>query len=1285
MTKKQQNRSRGFGSRTLSVLLALLMILSTFAVMITALPLTAHAADEISYWFVSGTLNGWTQTATSVNKINGSSGSVTIPVSGLNKIEFKMVAYQNGNHWNGNSSGSITDNTASALKWDDGSNITFSFNSSATSLTFEVYAQGMTNYVKVKANYDSTPDDPTPVDGENSYTAKVKTDNADNSAVTWVDATYYDYLSDAEISNGWLRPSHVGTGYNGALDEWYPFYLFNRDVVKRVADANSGWSTPLYFGNFCNTYGAYDGVSKPHHVGTPAGKTGYEDATGSGNVTQFNYRANNSNGVYDMYTSYLELMGSELNNGSLQTYDGTTPPYFDEALLGDKAKIVKSAFPFRKTELVSSSGTPYTRYEFDSTNATDNVYFTWKTEGGKTYPEYVNYGAGTTYGVKDGIKDFMNTESGYGIFPFNNASSNNKGSRTYANDNLDYGFGIRMDMKFRVPDNTEVKFDFSGDDDLWVYITDESDGSSQLILDMGGSHKMSEGVVDFNAATSTVYKADDANASNKDIWVQEESMWGSVVMRAWDDSGNAYWYYPVSSGNLYRFHDNSHGYDDSGNYIENSKTLGEMKYFLLAKDTNYTNQTSDLNIADYQGKNTYTDNVGYKDNNHVEKGHCYEATTGFDFNPDHTYTMTIFYMERGLIESNCKMGFTITPLGNNFIVTQAINTENVNEGLKSKVRDISQFGFRVRDDQTLVGQNYGSFTLGNGGVWAIPDKVSVNGSEVTVLGINSNPWVEQYALTDSYLEYTADWTYVDNVNNASELDHGSGVTKIGTETSTSQKTLIDTVTQNIYDYAELEVDYVNTPSVTNVYITKEVDDPGVDHSDEPFPATVMMQLRDGEEFAAYDLETSAGTANGGRVTLKDGETITIPRVPVGTRVIVVEDADPNYTAESNTAIAGTGDSTVTVVNTPVAAPKITGKVEGTKTLDNSNYTGTLFRFRLEGIAKFADDGDDVIDTSSVRSDVTTGKFMTDNVTNGKFTIDGIEFGQPGIYRYHVYEDLSKLSVIDGQGDTTYANDIYSFGTSYLVKFTVEKQIVSGKPTLVASAPVYIPYSEWEDTVSMGDGSGEPIPHTMVKADFDKTAADVMAFDNYVEKGSVRIEKQDQSSNPVEGVTFAVYALDDSLYSTLEAIENEEEKYDLIKMLSPVKTGVTAEETAYDDNDQPYQTGVAEITDLDIYQSGYTTSSAPKYQQYVMIELSGPADYNINKTVHSFKFPLEGQYHCTYKYINGYLRSPTTAGVGMMLFKIIGWSFAGVSVLALAAYLIYTKKYAKRKTAKHLAK
>ena len=108
------------------------------------------------------------------------------------------------------------------------------------------------------------------------------------------------------------------------------------------------------------------------------------------------------------------------SNGNLMATSTLKAPYFDESQLGDYAKVFKSRFPFR-----SYVENGVTKYEFDSTGAKDNVYFTWN----GTTPTQVNYGAGTSYGVKDGIDYFMNPakgqHSGYGIFPFNNRGAVN--------------------------------------------------------------------------------------------------------------------------------------------------------------------------------------------------------------------------------------------------------------------------------------------------------------------------------------------------------------------------------------------------------------------------------------------------------------------------------------------------------------------------------------------------------------------------------------------------------------------------------------------------------------------------------------------------------------------------------------------------------------------------------------------------------------------------------------------------------------------------------------------
>lgn len=62
--------------------------------------------------------------------------------------------------------------------------------------------------------------------------------------------------------------------------------------------------------------------------------------------------------------------------------------------------------------------------------------------------------------------------------------------------------------------------------------------------------------------------------------------------------------------------------------------------------------------------------------------------TSFNINsidPNKVHTMTLYYMERGLHESNLKFGFSFTPVGNSFDAEEKIDTSSVNRGLQAAV------------------------------------------------------------------------------------------------------------------------------------------------------------------------------------------------------------------------------------------------------------------------------------------------------------------------------------------------------------------------------------------------------------------------------------------------------------------------------------------------------------------------------------------------------------------------------------------------------------------------
>lgn len=1064
------------------------------------------------------------------------------------------------------------------------------------------------------------------VDDEATGATNVTTIGNTQDNIFWTNATYFDYLTDDEKNSSWLTGiKKYGTGFNGSIDEWYPYYQLN-NKIKDIANSNSAWSTPLYFGNFCNTSGAYD--TSPHHVGS-SWHSGYDEATAPSQVTRFIYAANNSNGLNNYNQSYQGLMQSTLDsNGNLMATSSLKAPYFDESQLGDYAKVFKSRFPFR-----SYVENGVTKYEFDSTGAKDNVYFTWN----DTTPTKINYGAGTSYGVKDGIDYFMNPaegqHSGYGIFPFNNRNprqtryiylskdntgwgdtycyffnssgavgtawpgskmstysgggtnlrisipdgatscifNNNNGAQTGnindlsygaywlgnnlsvnnwaekpadagtgVSENLDYGFGIKTEMNFRVPQGgidsagNDIKFSYSGDDDLWVYITDTTTNQSQLVLDLGGNHKQATGEINFKTKKSTA----------NDVYGR-----GSV-------------------------------------------------------------------------------------------------TTSFNYDYSKTYKMSIFYMERGMLESNCKMAFTMVPLGNNVIVTEKINTADVNAGIKDAVTAASTFGFDVYDGSTKKG----TYSLGDGGV--ATETKCVTGDYVHV--VQTHP--------QTVLTYTTSYDIYNTANK-------TGTKQSGTTTTSANIRLLNP-SGDTYDFAEVEADYVNTPAVAPVSITKTVTGLNTGETDNTdFDGKVEVSLDNGSTWASYPLTytfngstythtlTSAGKL-ATNAKLRNGRTLTFAGLPQGAKVRFTEDATDeehsfvSVSGGTSGIPVGANGGAITVTNQKNRPGEITKAISVKKTLDGQNYNGTLFKFRLDGLNIANDPAANAKDTTGVTPQEKV------SASNGTVDFDALTFGSEGVYRYFVYEDPNYLAQKDELQNTTYAQDILQTSSNYVATITVTRSGI----TLTASNPVFTRTNK----TSASD---------ITAADLGGASLNTATFTNVVQSGSVQIVKNNQAGEKVQDVTFALYKLDEIEVEDLET-SSDVEKYDYI-----VANATKVTEAVTDTN------GVARFNDLKIYENGYINSSAPVYQNYALVEIGGNSDYRLNKTPQIFKFPTQGQYNYTFSYENGMIKNPYTAGNGMMIFRTIGLILIGLALLTLAGFVIYKKKFSlsRAKNARHYKK
>lgn len=1023
------------------------------------------------------------------------------------------------------------------------------------------------------------------VDDEATGATDVTTIGNTQDNIVWTNATYFDYLTDDEKSGGYLTGiKKYGTGFNGSIDEWYPYYGFN-NKIKDIANSNSAWSKPLYFGNFCNTSGAYN--TSPHHIG--AGRpSGYDEAVAQ--TKRFDYAANNSNGLDNMHQSYQGLMQSTLDaNGNLMATSTLKAPYFDEAQLGDYAKVFKSRFPFRSYE---ENGV--TKYEFDSTGAKDNVYFTWS----GTTPTKVNYGAGTSYGVKDGIDYFMNPDdgqsSGYGIFPFNNRSvgkplgtryiylskdntgwgdtycyffnssgtvgnawpgskmstysgggsnvriaipngatscifNNNNNDKTgditditygaywlgndksvhnwdskpsdagtTVSENLDFGFGIKTEMNFRVPKGgvdkagNDIKFTYSGDDDLWVYITDTTTNTSQLILDLGGNHKQATGEINFKTMKST---ANDVYGRGK-------------------------------------------------------------------------------------------------------------VTTDFTYDYSKTYKMSIFYMERGMLESNCKMTFTMVPLGNNVIVTEKIDTAYVNAGIKDAVTAASKFGFDVYDGSTVKS----SFDLGNGDT--ATETKCTTGNNVHV--VQTHP--------DTGLKYTTSYDIYNTANKSGTIQSGT--------TTTSPNIRLINPSGDTYDFAEVEADFVNTPAVAPVKITKKVNGLNEGETDNTdFNGTVEVSLDGGSNWGKYPLEytigdtgttytlTSAGEL-ASNAQLRNGRTLEFANLPQGAKVRFTEgDTDEEHsfvsvTGDSDGITVGASGNLITVTNQKNRPDQVTVTLEAKKNLTGADLVYGQFNFELLNSSK------SVIQTKTCDND-------------GSIKFDSFTYSAAANETYYIREKIP----------ATQDSDIKSYDTTeYRVSVVVTKSGLILTPTVT--------YYKDSDVVRNAE------------------------FTNEVKRGEVYIVKEDNAGNDVTGVQFGIYAV----RRDGEDLAGKE----------PIQTART-ETMSVPYTDGAKQKTAVHFSDLALYSDNiyYADKNDKSYQMYAIAEIDPGTGYFKNNTVHYFTLPISGSYAPKFEYVNGHILSPNTGFAGMAGIKMIGiYAICFASLLG-AAYVLYTKRNAKK--ARHRAK
>lgn len=481
----------------------------------------------------------------------------------------------------------------------------------------------------------------------------VDIDNSDKftqqAGTKYITSTLYDYYTDYEL-NGLNRDS-APTVDSGSQRGFVTFEQFDR-ALSSAYSKSGNVKYPLYTGHFEPTSGALFatvaggmnlcGWGDPN--GDPAQRALYNTFMAVNN-SAYNDKGDrltddSNNYVYDRtFQGLVEDHTSDSTaNGLplLRTKDSTKPalvdPHFDEAFLQGKnsfntvlGKVYKDvSFPFTKDAVfyddtkqddADNAKEKNAKYwYYDSSKA--SLYLKQDKGDGKYYLESPIDGEGkpTTHA------NSKNINASHGFFPFNQTVS------TVGASQYNYGFGAKLQFDFTLTDdgqvvagndsNTKVpiKFFFSGDDDVWVYI----DG--KLVLDVGGAHGKASGLLEFGKDnTVTPYVSSNKNTDN----------------------------------------DNT------------------MAYTTPASKTVYFNKTP-ITFTKTTSKAIPLDK---------------DLTT---------HTLTMFYMERGMWDSNMAVAFNF-PDSNELQVEKEVNVDKVNDAFKDLFKDQKLFTFTLQNLATHYG------------------------------------------------------------------------------------------------------------------------------------------------------------------------------------------------------------------------------------------------------------------------------------------------------------------------------------------------------------------------------------------------------------------------------------------------------------------------------------------------------------------------------------------------------------------------------------------------------
>ena len=628
----------------------------------------------------------------------------------------------------------------------------------------------------------------------------------------YVSTNLVDYINDARFDPGnktrGYSNNNQGTVVDGS-EKGANVYSYLDAAISGSPWYNSSgqdskecqYTYPLYFGNMFDTKNRYGRMLNGSWYGLNNFSVGANVALEeTGTTTGSSFYGAAAQG----------LVGKKLVNGKMvdPNNENVVLPYFS----GEEIHPYNTDREIDKNKNLSEY---YNNLQFPFKQTMDkNGVITYSYDSGSDYAVYYDFDNNSFYESNQYIQNGTTNDSTAptkGFYPLNKPGDSREA--------VNMGFGTEFTIPFTLSkdgkiNGQDITFNFTGDDDVWVFIDD------YLVLDMGGAHRMASGTIDFAKKNVTVERAFTPDKS---------------TTAAWKDG---------------------------------------------ATRANQTSTESLKTFADIETDNGKTFADIMADDSKV-------------------HTLKMFYMERGMIDSNMSVSFNFSPIPSGLTLSKDVNTASVNDGLKSVVETKDNFDFTVTDTDTRTEYTYEKDYDGT----RTEKKTTTNG---VVEGLADNVYAKNFAYKDADddgntgLKIGTDFTitetensnydtrwFVTDISTGETKDRGDGLVsnfKLGDATSDVTK-------------VNYNVNFVNTPKVGTVNITKAWNGTVPETlKEEAFPFKVEVDL-DGaakkDEYSTYALKYTVDgnefyTDADGNFKLKCDQIAAFEGIPTGATVKVTE-------------------------------------------------------------------------------------------------------------------------------------------------------------------------------------------------------------------------------------------------------------------------------------------------------------------------------------------------------------------------------------------------------------